>query len=78
MSTISVRLPDSLHQRLRDVARKDGVSINQLITCAVAEKVSAFATEDYLVQRAARADRTRFEEALSRIPDAEPESEDRL
>ncbi len=48
MSTISLRLPDSLHQTLRDLAAKEQVSINQLIALAVAEKVSALATEDYL------------------------------
>jgi uncharacterized membrane protein len=39
MSTISLRLPDSLHQTLRVLAAKEQVSINQLIALAVAEKV---------------------------------------
>ena len=41
MSTISLRLPDSLHQTLRELAAKEKVSINQLITLAVAEKAAA-------------------------------------
>ena len=78
MSTISLRIPESLHQHLRELAKKEGTSINQLITTAVAEKISALTTEDYLAQRAGRSSRARFEQALSRVADAEPESYDKL
>jgi len=49
-----------------------------LITTAVAKKISALSTEDYLAQRAARGNRARFEQALSRVADAEPEPHGRL
>ena len=78
MSTISLRLPDSLHQTLRDLAAKEHVSINQLISVAVAEKVSALATEDYLGARAQRASRKEFLRAMGKVPDAEPDQRDRL
>ncbi len=78
MSTISVRLPDSLHRKLRELADKENVSINQLITLAVAEKVSALLTEDYLAQRAARSDRSKFEAALAKVADVPPDERDRL
>lgn len=78
MSTISLRIPESLHQHLRELAKKEGTSINQLITTAVAEKISALSTEDYLANRADRASRARFEEALSHVADAEPEPYDKL
>ena len=38
MSRLSVRLPDSLHDKVRELARRDGVSINQFIATAVAER----------------------------------------
>jgi predicted HicB family RNase H-like nuclease len=41
MSTISLRLPESLHKRVRELAKAEHVSINQLITTALAEKMSA-------------------------------------
>jgi hypothetical protein len=41
MSVLSLRLPDSLHRMVREVAAKDSVSINQFIATAVAEKMSA-------------------------------------
>lgn len=78
MSTISLRIPESLHQHLRELAKKEGTSINQLITTAVAEKISALSTEDYLANRADRASRARFEEALSLVADSEPEPYDKL
>ena len=41
MATLSVRLPNTMHRHLKDLARHEGVSINQLIMTAVAEKMSA-------------------------------------
>jgi predicted transcriptional regulator len=78
MSTISLRLPDSLHERARELAKKESVSINQLITLAIAEKISALTTEEYLGQRAKRGSRTKFLKALSKIPDREPQKGDRM
>ena len=63
---------------MKEIAKKEGISINQFIASAVSEKMSAFATEDYLERRAERANREKFEEALSQIPDVEPEEYDKL
>lgn len=78
MSNISLRLPDSLHDKARELAKRESVSINQLITLAVAEKISALLTEDYLLERAKRASRQKFKKVLKKIADAEPEARDRL
>lgn len=78
MSTISLRLPDSLHRKVRELARQENVSINQFITLALAEKISALITEDYLEERAARGQRDKFERALARVADVEPLPEDTL
>ncbi len=72
MSMLSLRLPDSLHRMVREVAAKDSISINQFIATAVAEKMSALLTEDYLEQRARRADPAGFDRILSRVPDVPP------
>ncbi len=78
MSAVSVRLPDSLYQQVEEIVRKEGVSMNQFISSATAEKVSAFATQDYLEERARRANEKKFREALSHIPNIEPEEYDKL
>ena len=78
MSTLSVRLPDSLHKRLGELAEREGVSINQLINSAVAEKLSALMTADYFESRAKRGRRRKFDSVLARVADIEPEDVDRL
>ena len=78
MSTLSLRLPASLHQGVKELARREGVSMNQLIATAVAEKLSALMTEDYLRERADRGSRERFEAVLRKVPDVEPAENDRL
>ncbi len=78
MSTISVRLPDSLHKKVKELAERDNVSINQFINSALAEKVSAFLTKEYLEERAKRGSREKFRKALSKVADVEPDEDDKL
>lgn len=77
MSTLSLRLPDSLHDTARTLAREEHVSINQLISTAVAEKISALMTETYLLERAAKGSRKKFKDIMSRVPDVPPDPQDR-
>lgn len=78
MSAISIRLPESLHDVVRQLAKRDNVSINQFVALALAEKVSALMTEDYLAERAQRGSREKYEAALRKVADTEPEEYDRL
>lgn len=78
MSVISVRLPDYLHESVRELARRENVSINQLITLALAEKVAALMAEEYLEARAARGERGKFEAAIDKVADVAPEERDLL
>jgi predicted transcriptional regulator len=76
MATLSIRLPDSLHRHLRDLAKKEKVSINQLVSTAVAEKMSVM-TEDYLEALARQGDRAAFERVLAKVPAGPPDPWDR-
>ncbi len=78
MSTLSIRIPESLHKRVKELASREKFSINQFITIALAEKLSALDTETYLEERAKRGDRNAFMKVLSKIPDIDPEESDRL
>jgi len=79
MSQMTLRLPDSLHKSLKEIAEKENTSANQFVALAVAEKITALTTADLIEQRAGRApDRKRFEELLAKAPDVEPDEEDRL
>jgi hypothetical protein len=78
MSIVQVQIPDSLHKSLSDLAIRDGISIDQFISTAVAEKISALMTENYLSDRVKRGDRAKYEEILAKVPDVEPEEFDRI
>jgi predicted transcriptional regulator len=77
MSNISLRLPDSLHGQLKELAQRENTSVNHLISTAVAEKVASLLTVEYLEQRGAGATREGIEWALSQVPASEPESYDK-
>jgi hypothetical protein len=78
MSTLSLRLPESLHKRVKELAQREGISINQFVATAVAEKMSALLTEEYLEERAQRGSRAAYEAALAQVPDVEPDERDRM
>ena len=78
MTTISVRLSDSIHKKVRELAREEGISINQFISTALAEKLSALMTAEYLEERARRGDRKKFNKALSKVKDKEPLEGDKI
>ncbi|MBU0677659.1 MAG: type II toxin-antitoxin system HicB family antitoxin [Verrucomicrobia bacterium] len=78
MSTISLRLPDSLHDRIRKLSKKDHISINQFAATAIAEKISALETEGYLANRAKQGSRKKFDRALSKVSDKKPDRHDQM
>ena len=78
MSALNLRLPDSIHKHIREIARHDGVSINQFISSAVSEKISALMTEEYLEHRAKRARKGAFKKVLDRVPRRKPLPGDEL
>ncbi|MEZ4620636.1 MAG: toxin-antitoxin system HicB family antitoxin [Caldilineaceae bacterium] len=78
MTTLTVRLPDSLHKEIKQLAKLDGVSINQFLTLAAAEKVSALRTVEQLRAEAAKGNRDDFATFLAAVPDIEPVQEDQL
>ena len=76
MSALSLRLPESLHRQVRELAEREDISINQFIATAVAEKMSALLTVEYLEARARRGSPTHLRAILGRVPDVPPVSGD--
>ena len=72
MSALNLRLPDSVHRHIREIAHQDGVSINLFITSAVSEKISALTTEAYIANRAKKARNGAFRRVLARVPSRDP------
>ena len=78
MSALSVRLRSSIHQHIREIAKAEGVSINQFVSSAVSEKISAIMTEDYLTGRANRAKKSDLRKILNDVPKRKPIPGDEL
>ena len=78
MTALSLRLPKSMYNRLREVAKAEGISMNQFVTLAIAEKMATLTTLDYLEERAKRGSREKLLAILEKAPDVEPEDYDRL
>jgi hypothetical protein len=78
MGALSLRLPESIHRHIRDIAKAEGVSINQLISSAITEKISAIMTEEYLQKRANRANIKDMESVLNKGVDRQPLKGDEL
>jgi uncharacterized protein (DUF1778 family) len=78
MSTLSLRIPNSLHEQIRQLAKREGISINQFVASAAAEKMSALLTEEYIGARAKRSSKRKFQEVLKKVPNVEPDDYDRI
>ena len=79
MSTaLTIRLPESLHKEIKVLAKQDGVSINQFLALAAAEKISALRTVSYLEQEAQLGTRSAFDAFLAAVPDVDPLPDDVL
>lgn len=78
MSIVNLNLPESLYKQVCKLAQQDGISLDQFIATAVAEKVAALTTVEYLRERAKHGSLEKFEAVLAKVPDVEPEPHDRL
>lgn len=71
-SNFALRVPPTLLAEARRAAESEGVALNQLITLALAEKVSAMRTEAYFEERAQRGDRAKVSRILARVGKGNP------
>lgn len=69
MSEISVTVPDSIMQGLQALIREESINLEQFVSSAIAEKLSAFMSEEYLQKRAQRGNREKFLAVLDHAPE---------
>jgi hypothetical protein len=69
---VALRLPDSLGSKLKEFSKAEQISMNQFIATAVAEKMAALETFDYLGERAKKGDYEHFKNMLSKVPNRKP------
>ena len=78
MSVLSLRLPKSMHEQARELAKEEGISLNQFVTLALSEKIASIKTINYLEERAKRGSRDKLLAILANAPDVEPDEHDKL
>jgi hypothetical protein len=71
----ALRLQSWLKKEAERIAKEEGTTLNQFINVAVAEKISAIRTIDYIKDRAKKGDVRRAIELLERMGTDEPPQE---
>ncbi len=75
---ITANIPDALYQQVEALAKRENISIEQLLTIALSAQVSAWMTKDYIEEKAKQGSWDKFQQVLKKVPDVEPEACDRL
>ena len=78
MSSLTVRIPESLHNGLREISKREGVSINQYIALAVTEKMSVINTMDAISERKKEGKKEEIFDVLSKVKSRPPLPDDEL
>jgi uncharacterized protein (DUF1778 family) len=77
-NTLTVRLPKSLHEGIKQLSKTEGISINQFLVTAASEKMSALLTKSYLEKEALKGKKEDFDRVLRAVPDVEPDEFDKI
>jgi hypothetical protein len=72
MSTLEVKIPDLLLKQVNEVAAKEKVSVDQLVSTALAAQVSASQARESISSRAKRVDWQKVDDILARVPATPP------
>jgi hypothetical protein len=78
MSTLEVHIPDLLLRQVNEIAAKDKVSVDQIVSIALAAQVSSSQARESISSRAKRVNWPRVDDILARVPDNAPLPGDEL
>lgn len=70
MTALTIRLPDSVHIKIKELAARDRISVNQFIASAASEKMASVLTLAHLQAEAKLGKRQDFERFMGAVPDA--------
>lgn len=68
MAALTIRPPNSVHRKIKELAEREAISVNQFIASAAAEKMASVMTLDYLKAEAAKGRRSDFKRFLQKVP----------
>ena len=78
MAKMQLRLPESIHNKVRKIANKENISINQLLVNSISNEIIRYETLQFFADRSRDFDEQNFLDALQEIPAVEPGKQDRL
>lgn len=78
MKTIETRIPGPVFQQAEELAARENIPLDQIISLAVTQAVGIWSNQSYIATRAKRSSREKFIEALKQVPEVEPPDYDRL
>jgi len=76
--TYALRLPTSVKEAVSQEAKRDGISMNQFIMLAVAERLTKIETTRFFTERSQRVDMDRFRKILNRDGGEPPQEGDEI
>lgn len=77
-NTYPLRLPHSIKAEVERRAKADGISVNQFVATAVAEKLASMNTAAFFAERRDRADFTAFDRLMRRDGGEPPRPDDTI
>lgn len=75
---LNAKIPDSLYDQLQNLAAREEIPLDQLVSIALSAQVSAWMTKDYLEEKARLGKWEDFQSILSKVSNQDPEEGDRL
>jgi len=78
MKTVEAQIPEPVLKQAQELADRENVPLEQIISLAVAQSVGVWSNESYVALRAKRGSREKFLDALKEVPDVDPPDCDRL
>lgn len=78
MSKLQLRLPETIHNKVRKIAKREKLSINQLLVNSISNEIIRYETMQFFTERAKDLDEQDFLDALQEMPAVKPEEHDQL
>ncbi|MCH7673986.1 toxin-antitoxin system HicB family antitoxin [candidate division KSB1 bacterium] len=78
MAKLQLRLPESIHNKVRRIAKKEKLSINQLLVNSISSEIIRYETMKFFEDRSKNFNENDFLDALKQIPEIEPEEQDKF
>lgn len=78
MTTIQIEVPEAIYKQAVELAEKESVPVERLVSLALAQALGAWRSESIITERAKRGSREKFLAVMAKASDVEPEEYDRL